>query len=72
MIKEQSKEIDMLFEIKTKIIRNLLDIERYDLLEQINEMSPNEIILLYMTNAPIEEYVIEAIINKLIELNVPF
>lgn len=72
MIKEQSKEIDMLFEIKAKIIRNLLDIERYDLLEQINEMSPNEIILLYMTNAPIDEYVIEAIINKLIELDVPF
>lgn len=72
MIKEQSKEIDMPFEIKAKIIRNLLDIERYDLLEQINEMSPNEIALLYMNNAPIEEYVIEAITNKLIEIDVPF
>lgn len=70
MTKNQS--INVSFDIKSKIIKKLLDVERYDLLEEVNEMSPNEIVLLYMANAPVEEYVIEAISNKLIEIDVPF
>lgn len=70
MTEKQSTNVP--FDIKTKLVRNLLNVERYDLLEEVNEMSPNEIVLLYMNNAPIEEYVIEAITNKLIEIDVPF
>lgn len=68
----ETQSINVSFDIKSKIIKKLLDVERYDLLEEVNEMSPNEIVLLYMASAPVEEYVIEAISNKLIEIDVPF